>query len=125
MDEIHSIKNESSVISTIRFFSQFICHRIPERTFQIKEHYFPVCSRCTGFYIGAFSYFTFVYFVYVEYNIYLIFIAFLMVIPTIIDGFTQFLGLRESNNSLRLVTGLIGGLGLSICIKALKFAMSS
>ena len=47
----------------------FICHRLPERTFKIRNHYFPVCSRCTGIYIGAFSYYIFVYFVYVQYNI--------------------------------------------------------
>ena len=47
----------------------FICHRLPERTFKIRDHYFPVCSRCTGIYIGAFSYYTFVYFVYVQYDI--------------------------------------------------------
>ena len=39
----------------ISLLTQFICHRIPERTFNIRGYYFPVCSRCTGFYIGAFS----------------------------------------------------------------------
>ena len=79
----------------------FICHRLPERTFKIKNHYFPVCSRCTGIYIGAFSYFIFVYFVYVQYNIAMILAAILMVLPTFSDGITQFFGFRESNNNLR------------------------
>ena len=38
-------------------------------------------------------------------------------IPTVIDGFTQFLGLRESNNNLRFVSGVIGGVGLIIFMK--------
>lgn len=121
MDEIDSIKNESPVISSLRFFSQFICHRIPERTFQIKGHYFPVCSRCTGIYIGAFSYFIYAYFFYVHYTPSLIIFAVLMVIPTFLDGFTQFFGSRESNNMLRLLTGLAGGVGLGILVKALKW----
>ena len=44
-----------------------------------------------------------------------------MLIPTFIDGITQFLGLRESNNDLRFTTGLIGGIGLAILLKAIKW----
>ncbi|HII84080.1 MAG TPA: DUF2085 domain-containing protein [Methanobacterium subterraneum] len=104
-------------------FSNLICHRIPERTFKIRGHYFPVCSRCTGFYIGAFSYFILAYFVYVEYNVYLISIAIIMLIPSFLDGFTQLIGCRESNNVLRLLTGLVGGVGLAILIKAIKWIL--
>lgn len=102
-------------------FSKLICHRIPERTFKIKGHYFPVCSRCTGFYIGVFSYFVWVYFVYVEYTVYLISIAIIMLIPAFLDGFTQLIGRRVSNNGLRFLTGLIGGVGLAIIVKAVKW----
>jgi len=101
-------------------FTQYICHRKPERTFKIKNHYFPVCSRCTGFYVGAFSYFIYVYFNFVEYTLSLIFIAILMIIPAFIDGTTQLSGIRESNNILRFITGLIGGIGLAILVKAIK-----
>ena len=100
--------------------TRFICHRIPERTFNIRGHYFPVCSRCTGFYIAAFSYFIFVYFFYVHYTVMLIMFAIIMIIPTFLDGFTQLIGSRESSNILRLFTGLIGGVGLGILIKAIK-----
>jgi uncharacterized membrane protein len=105
----------------LNLVTRFICHRIPERTFNIRGHYFPVCSRCTGFYIAAFCYFVFVYFFYVEYTTPLILIAILMLIPTFLDGFTQLLGSRESNNMLRLFTGLIGGIGLAIIFKAIKW----
>ena len=101
--------------------TSIICHRIPERTFKIRGHYFPVCSRCTGLYIGAFSYFIYAYFFYVEYSLSLVLLAILMVIPTFADGFTQLLGFRESNNILRFTTGLIGGLGLGILIKSIKW----
>lgn len=101
--------------------SNLICHRIPERTFKIRGHYFPFCSRCTGFYIGAFSYFIYAYFVYVEYTFSLILLAFLMIIPAFLDGFTQLIETRESNNTLRLLTGLVGGVGLAILVKALKW----
>lgn len=47
--------------------------------------------------------------------------AFLMIVPAVLDGYTQLTGNRESNNILRLSTGLIGGLGLAIIIKAIKW----
>jgi uncharacterized membrane protein len=43
-----------------------------------------------------------------------------MIIPTFIDGTTQLFGFRESNNLLRFSTGLIGGIGLAILVKAIK-----
>jgi uncharacterized membrane protein len=44
-----------------------------------------------------------------------------MMTPTLLDGFTQFFDFRESNNMLRLFTGLMGGVGLAILVKALKY----
>lgn len=48
-------------------------------------------------------------------------IGFLLLIPTGVDGTTQLLELRKSNNKLRLITGLLGGIGLMIILKTLIF----
>lgn len=109
------------IIKNLEPYTKFICHRIPERTFNIKGRYFPVCSRCTGFYIGAFFYFIFVYLFYVNYTYMTIIFAFLILLPSFVDGVTQFYGIRESNNVFRFFTGLLGGVGLAILIKALKW----
>ena len=98
-----------------------VCHRIPERTFQINGHYFPVCSRCTGFYLSLFSYFVYTFFNYVDYNGQLIAFAILLLLPSFFYFFSQLLGFRNSNNSLRFFTGILGGLGLGIIIKAVKW----
>jgi uncharacterized membrane protein len=103
----------------------FICHRLPERTFKINNTYFPVCSRCTGMYIGAFSYYVFVYFFYVQYNIAVVLAASLMILPAFSDGLTQFFGFRESNNALRFATGLIAGVGLGVLVKSVKWILIS
>ncbi|AIS32003.1 hypothetical protein BRM9_1188 [Methanobacterium formicicum] len=103
--------------------SNLICHRIPGRTFNIRGIYFPVCARCTGFYLGAFSYFIYAYFFYIDYTIYLVSLGILMMIPTFLDGFTQLWGSRMSNNTLRLLTGLLGGVGLAIVVKAIKWVV--
>jgi uncharacterized membrane protein len=117
-DRVTDINSQKSNLNLI---NSFICHRIPERTFSINGHYFPVCARCTGFYIGAFSYFIFAYFFYVQYTFTLFVLSLLMLIPTLLDGYTQFIGFRKSNNVLRLCTGLIGGVGLAIIIKIIKW----
>lgn len=101
--------------------TSLICHRKPERSFHIKGHQFPVCARCTGFYISIIVYCIYAFFNYVDYSVQLLVIAVLLLIPAGIDGFTQFLDFRESNNALRLLTGLCGGLGLIILVKAFKF----
>lgn len=97
------------------------CHRNPERTFKLGNYHFPVCSRCTGLYIGAFSFFIFTSLFYIDYALYFILVSVLMIIPTFIDGITQFFGLRESNNILRFLTGLIAGVGLVVLINTIKW----
>jgi len=112
--KVNNIKENLSIMS-------FICHRIPERTFQIKGYYFPICSRCTGIYTGAFLYFLIVYTLPVYYNIELILLGIVFITPTFFDGTTQFLGHRKSNNWLRFSTGLLAGIGMGILVKTIKF----
>lgn len=102
-------------------WTTLICHRKPERSFFIRGHQFPVCARCTGFYISLVLYFIYTYFYYVNYSPLLLTKAVLLLVPAGIDGFTQLFELRESNNTLRLITGLMGGLGLGIIVKVIKF----
>ena len=111
-----NFKNQTS-----NLYTQFICHRIPERTFNIRGNYFPLCSRCTGLYIGAFFCFIFINLFYINYSLNFISVSVLLIIPTFIDGITQFFGFRNSNNILRFFTGLIGGLGLVILINTIKW----
>lgn len=98
-----------------------ICHRMPERSFFIRGHQFPVCARCTGFYISLVFYFVYTYYFFVDYTPFLIIFAVLLLMPVVIDGLTQLFKYRESNNVLRLFTGLIGGIGLGIIVKAIKW----
>ena len=50
-------------------YTRLICHRIPERSFFFRGHQFPVCARCTGFYISLAIYFIYAYFNYVDYDL--------------------------------------------------------
>ncbi|MBZ9570105.1 DUF2085 domain-containing protein [Methanobrevibacter sp. TMH8] len=102
-------------------YLNFICHRIPNRTFQYRGYYFPVCARCTGFYISMVIYTLIVMFLAIEYDANMVILAIIFFIPSTLDGLSQLLGFRESNNILRLLTGLSGGMGLMIILKTLKF----
>jgi uncharacterized membrane protein len=90
-----------------------ICHKKKDRSIKLfgLENYF--CSRCLGILIG--------YFIgLIISNIYTqipMYVAFLFIIPLIVDGFTQLIHLRESNNKLRLVTGIFFGFGLLMITK--------
>jgi len=97
--------------------SKFICHRKPERTLKYKGKYFPVCSRCTGFYLGILISFTII-FISLKYfhEIDLFVLGSILLIPMFLDGTTQLFEIRESNNVLRFITGFIGGVGITLLI---------
>lgn len=97
--------------------TKYLCHRIPERSFFIKGHQFPVCARCTGFYTGLVVYLILNFFYKHPYNLEMLFISMILMVPVAIDGLTQYFGPRESTNNLRFITGFIGGLGLIIFLK--------
>lgn len=96
------------------------CHRLPSRTLRFKGRYFPVCARCTGIYLGALFTLLLRYFPILtpskDLEKYLFFIPLILMIPTLVDGTTQLLRWRESNNFLRVVTGLLCGIGLGLIL---------
>jgi len=92
--------------------TKYICHRRPDRSFFYKNKQFPVCARCTGFYISGIISLILLKVYSIDYNYLSLIIGIIMFMPSIIDSFTQYMKLRESNNNLRLITGLLGGFGL-------------
>ena len=100
------------IISKLNYnFFQTVCHQKPERSFFMFEHQLAVCARCTGIYLGMLI-LTILYLLLKNINdnstpskYYLI----ASLIPMGLDGGTQLLGLRESFNELRFITGFIFG----------------
>ncbi len=90
----------------------YICHRRPERSFFYKGRQFPVCARCTGFYISGISTIILINFFPIPYSLTTLLLGIILLIPCAIDGFTQLFEMRESNNTLRFITGILGGIGL-------------
>ena len=100
---------------------KYLCHQRPDRSFFFRGHQFPVCSRCTGFLVGTLFFLVFICFVPIYYTYDLLYLSIILQLPYIIDGVTQYLGYRESNNILRFITGFIGSFGL--IIMAVIFAL--
>lgn len=84
-----------------------ICHRLPERSFFYKGKQFPVCARCTGIALGIFT-LPFFAFQLMSLNFAT---CLLLQLPVYLDGTSQALGWRQSNNFLRLLTGCLCGWG--------------
>jgi uncharacterized membrane protein len=98
------------------FFLLVPCHRKPERCLHIKGKPMPICARCFSILIG-YLFIPLLFFAAIPF-----WIGVLLQIPMLIDGFTQRKGLRTSNNTLRSITGLISGFGLSVgIVEAVRF----
>lgn len=101
----------------MRFIGSAVCHQMAERSFIINGQVLPLCARCTGIYIGIF--FAMVFFFgrgrlkgNQPFVLSGILFAALSFLPVSLDGFFSYVGLWESNNFLRIVTGAIGGASL-------------
>lgn len=88
---------------------RLICHQKKERCFIIGNHYMPICARCTGI-LTSFI----LVIILLKNNIYINFkLAIIMIMIMFLDWLLQYLKIKESTNSRRLLTGIIGGFGLS------------
>ncbi|MEH7495802.1 DUF2085 domain-containing protein [Neobacillus niacini] len=92
------------------------CHRMKSRSLTIKGYTLPICARCTGILLG-YSFFPFLFVFNLDFPLWL---GILLNLPMVLDGWTQKRAYRMSNNTLRLSTGIVSGLGQSIIIVSLS-----
>ncbi|MGV2886043.1 DUF2085 domain-containing protein [Paenibacillus taichungensis] len=88
------------------------CHRRPDRSFFIQNKQMPVCARCFGILYG---YLPLPFFFYISIPWYL---GVALLLPLLLDGYTQKWKWRESTNILRVTTGICFGVGQCIMIKS-------
>lgn len=88
-----------------------VCHRMPERSFFWDGRQMPLCARCTGLYTGVF--FAFCFFLWkrrrqgdIPFSAVPTVLALL---PLAADGFGSYIGLWESSQFLRVMTGALAG----------------
>lgn len=84
------------------------CHQMPERSFFVKGKQFPVCARCTGVFIGKLAAYSMFFIYTLPWKFYVMGCAVMFM-----DWFVQYMGVRQSTNLRRLITGIVGGCSLS------------
>ncbi|WP_074830370.1 DUF2085 domain-containing protein [Ruminococcus albus] len=101
-------KKERLWLKTMECGARCGCHQRADRSFFLGRWQFPVCARCTGVFIG---------------QTLALFAAKKRISPwaalcccevMLADWVLQALGLKESTNPRRLVTGIAGGFGTAV-----------
>jgi uncharacterized membrane protein len=110
---IQHIKGYPSGESVYSLFST-VCHQYPTRCFWIFERPWALCARCSSSYLG-------IALAAVLIKLKLSFLkralfGLLLVAIAAIDPILQSFGFYESNNFFRLLTGIVGGLGIFMLI---------
>lgn len=107
------------------YMDKLPCHRKTERVLQfMRFRKKRLCARCLAVY-GTLLLMPYIWTFYEQYNIgnkgslWMILGGVLALLPLYIDGKTQATGKRESNNFLRVFTGILCGLGLCTASYAL------
>ncbi len=91
-----------------------LCNGRPERAPHIGSFCFPLCWRCTSI-IAGYSVCYWTKPVFLSSHIILgLIISIGLIIPCAYDGVRQVLSDYESSNPLRIITGLLAGIGMSI-----------
>lgn len=103
-------------INYLYLSGDYLCHQKSERSFFFNENQMPFCSRCIAIFIGITIGLLLMIFLKIELDERLIFMILLSIIPIGIDGIGQLIGLWESTNLIRVITGLIVGIMSGIAL---------
>jgi uncharacterized membrane protein len=95
----------------IRPLLSLTCHRLPSRSFEWAPG---LCARCTFFWIGVLLSSTLMFFRKLPGSV---LTGLLLILPMALDGSLQYIGLYESTNLARLLTGFLGGTGLCVLLE--------
>ncbi len=93
-----------------------LCHQKTERSLFINGNQMPFCSRCTAIWLGLAIGLGFMVFYKIELNEKFLFLIIIGLVPIGIDGLGQLIGFWESNNIIRIVTGLLVGFVCGVAI---------
>ena len=91
-----------------------VCHQIPERSFKMGGLILPICSRCSGIYIGFFICAIFMFLIFRKREsdlppLYILIILIIFILSTVADGLLSYFSVIETNNIARSITGFLSG----------------
>ena len=94
-----------------------ICHQFPTRSLYIFGSNMGLCARCFAIY--SILILSSIFLIYFDTKLlwsYRCVVAIALIIPLLVDGLTQYYNIRESNNYIRVITGVLAGLGISLVL---------
>jgi uncharacterized membrane protein len=97
-----------------RLLFRLFCHGIPRRCLTLWNVPMPICARCTAIYGGALAGLILMRLLPAMSERAARMAMAIAATPLAIDGLTQLTTLRESTNALRLITGVLGGIGFAL-----------
>lgn len=97
-----------------RLLFRLFCHGIPSRCLTLWHVPMPICARCTAIYGGALAGIVLMRLLPAMSERAAWIVMIVAASPLAIDGLTQLTTLRESTNTLRLITGVLGGAGFAL-----------
>jgi uncharacterized membrane protein len=103
----------------LNFFGYAVCHGLPSRSITVGGYFLPVCSRCTGIYLGIAVTYVFLivrrgFKVNALPSLGVSLAVAAMLLPMAVDGVSSYAGLRGTTNTMRFLTGLAAGAALPI-----------
>lgn len=117
---------DRKIIDDRHYILRRTCHGDPKRSFWINGHPFPLCARCSMFYLsippGMILCILIIGYLDPS-SLILLGLTTLLIFPMVIDGLTQYYGARSSNNILRAITGAAAGIGSGVALVYMIYRM--
>lgn len=109
LDKILSLRPHARITYLI---GDITCHQIAERSYYLNNNQMAICSRCFGLYLGIMIGMMLAISRKIELTWQFVVLVVSSVVPLGIDGTGQLLGYWVSTNTLRVLTGLLAGIGV-------------
>jgi uncharacterized membrane protein len=110
IDNWSQIEDMNPFAAAIYLLGDFNCHQKVERSFFLNDNQMPFCARDVGIFIGLAV--GMAAMLLVSPRFYLLALA-ALILPILVDGGLQYIGAYESTNPMRLITGILGGVGVA------------
>lgn len=100
----------------LKFSLSLMCHQYPTRCLDMFGIKTALCARCFSFYAAIMILSVAKVVFKRSFKSISLKLLIVMVLPLVIDGTTQLIGLRSSTNTIRVITGGLAGFGTGVAI---------
>jgi uncharacterized membrane protein len=108
-------------LSYLLYLGYPICKQFPERSYLYQSYQMPMEARDVGIFVGFLVTLVFIYFMRLRLvmgkgSLHVLVTSSLLLVPLMIDAGSSYVGIRGTTNDIRLMTGLMFGVGAGVLI---------